>query len=763
MRKSINLSGDWDLFYFEDEPQIKSVEEIESICTNKIKASVPENFEVSLAKSGVIPEDLYKGMATRNNQIFEDYDWWYKKEIQLSRESLDGRLFLNFGAVDCIAEYFVNGVKVYESDNAFIGQRFEISDYVHEGINVIFVHISSAMKYSFSKEYNQYLANCSRDGYQAHLRKPAHSYGWDIFPRAVSGGIWRDVSLEICNGYEVSDFSYYVKSISESSANIVFMAVIDAPYNEFKKDILLNIKGKCGESEFSCSKKIYHCKTCKIDVAVDNPLLWWPYGYGDANVYDVTYELLFDNEVRDSGAITLGIRTAELVRTDTLKEDNHCFKFVVNGVDIMCKGSNWVPLSPYHSEDSKRYKNALELFTDTHCNIVRVWGGGVYEDEFFYDYCDRHGIMVWQDFCMACCTVPVDGNIAENIRQEATWVVKKLRHHPSIVLWAGDNEIDETLAWMGKHSGMNKITRQILPQVVDLNDTKRAYLASSPYMDDESSKTYYEEYTPEGDIYPERHLWGARDYYKADFYTQSRAHFVSETGYHGCPSLDSIKETVDKDKIWPVYNEQWSLHSSDQKGSLDRVKLMEDQIIQLFAFKPDNIDDFICASQISQAEAKKYFIERIRIKKPYTSGVIWWNMLDGWPQMSDAVVDYFFRKKLAYSYIKRSQQPVCLMIDEMHDWHYTLVVSNDTMQSVNGTYKVYDVMTKEILSSGEFKADKNSNEKLSAINLMYSDKKFLVIEWMINNQTFYNHYLCGYPAFDFKMYKQWLEEFEKLV
>ncbi len=764
MKKSFTQNGEWELYYFEDETDFSCPSDMEKNAQNKISATVPANFEVALAQAGVIDKELYKGMTTVENQKFEDFDWWYKKQLDIPSFGMGEHIFLCFGGVDCIAEYYIGDKKVYESDNAFIEQRFEITDYVVSGESaVLYVHIKSATRYAYEQEYNQHLAINCRMGYQAYLRKPAHSYGWDIFPRAAAGGIWRDVSLEVCDGYAISEFSYFVKSIGTNNAYIIFSAVIDAPYRELKKNVQIRITARCGEHQFSHTQNVNHCRLCSAGVWVGSPKLWWPYGYGEPNVYDLTYELVIDGEVKDIGRMNMGIRTAKLVRTDTMLEEGHCFKFVINGVDVMCRGSNWVPLDAYHSRDKEKYQKALALFTDTHCNIIRVWGGGVYEQKEFYDYCDRHGIMVWQDFCMACCSVPFEGKNAENIEKEAIWVVKTLRDHPSIVLWSGDNEIDEMQYYAAeKPSGMNKITREILPKVIYLHDNGRSYLPSSPYLEDATLKKYGYGGEEQYDIYPERHLWGARDYFKARYYSQSKAHFVSEMGYHGCPSVESVKRIVDGDKVWGIYNEQWSLHSSNQNGSMGRVRLMEDQIIQLFGFKPDNIEDFALASQISQAEAKKFFVEHMRVRKPYTSGIIWWNMLDGWPQMSDAVVDYFFEKKLAYSYIKRSQQPVALMMDEMSDWNYKLVATNDTLSDAQGTYKVYDVMTKEVIKQGSFAVGANQNAQLGGIRMMYSDKKFLVLEWEIDKRTYYNHYLCGYPAFDFGTYKQWLAEYGRI-
>ncbi len=759
MTTKICLNKKWDLFYFKTEPAFTDVSEIEKLAENKITANIPENFEISLANAGIIDKDLYKGMTTRDNQKFEGYDWWYKTEFSAPEIKKNEKLFLNFEGVDCIAEYYLNGKNVSYSDNALIPHRFEITDYIEQN-NILYVHIKSAMRYAFEQEYNQFLSLTCQQGFQAYLRKSAHSFGWDIFPRAISGGIWRDVNLEIENEYKVEELSYFVKEINKKSANIVFTTVFDVPYDEMQRAVVLKVKGVCGDSEFFHEHYVSGCKVLRFDLWVDNPKLWWPYGYGEPNIYDLTYELYVDGELKDQGSMNLGIRIAELKRTETMLEKDHRFKFVINGVDVMCCGSNWVPLDAYHSRDKEKYQKALSLFTEANCNMVRVWGGGVYEQEEFYNYCDRNGLMVWQDFCVACCGLPYD-QMYSAIEKEAIYIVKALRHHPSLVVWSGDNEVDEILAINKRPTDMNRFTRELYPRIINMHDTMRSYLQSSPYLAPAEAKNYTYENTP--DVFPERHLWGARDYYKADFYAKSKAHFVSETGYHGCPSVKSVKKTVDENAVWPIYNEQWSLHSSNQFGGLDRVQLMDDQIVQLFGKKMDNIEDFSIASQISQAEAVKFMIERIRINKPYTGGIIWWNMVDGWPQMSDAVVDYFYEKKLAFDYIKRSQQPLCLMIDEMKDWNYTLVATNDTLKPQSGKYKVYDVLNKKTYAEGEFTVEANQNEILTKIRMMYTDKAFLVIAWEIDGKKYYNHYLCGFPEFDFSTYKNWLKEFNKQI
>jgi len=418
----------------------------------------------------------------------------------------------------------------------------------------------------------------------------------------------------------------------------------------------------------------------------------------------------------------------------------------------MCKGSNWVPLDAFHSRDAGRYEKALALVKDIGCNILRCWGGNVYEQHRFYDFCDRNGIMVWQDFSMACRIYPETAEFLKEIEKEVLWVVRALRNHPSIILWAGDNEVDELISSFANPS-INRITRQVIPSILHQNDIGRPYLPSSPYISDAVCQN-------KAGLRPsEEHVWGPRDYYKSSFYKENRAHFISEIGYHGCPSLESIRKFITPEKLWPYQNNsEWILHSSDQAGNDMRVMLMEKQVRQLFGTVPTNPEDYILASQISQAEAKKYFIERMRVGRPEKTGIIWWNLLDGWPQMSDAVVDYYFTKKLAYGYIKRSQAPFCLIADEISHWKTRIFACNDTLGQRSGHFTVTDAETKEVLLDRDFTAEANTSTCIGELPLYYSSRKMLLIQWEANGETGFNHYLCGYPPFDLSWYQNILKE-----
>jgi beta-mannosidase len=523
----------------------------------------------------------------------------------------------------------------------------------------------------------------------------------------------------------------------------------------------LAIHGKCGASSFDAETMVRFAQG-KFEFDVPEPCLWFPLGYGAANLYQVAIEVQDGDRVLARREETFGIRTVELVRTETttINEPGE-FLFRINGEPILCKGSNHVPADAFHSRDADRYETIVNLYRDAGCNIIRCWGGNVYEDHAFFDLCDRAGIMVWQDFSMACAFHPQEAEFLSTIHEEATAVVKKLRNHPSLILWSGDNEVDQGMFAHGMDPAMNRITREVLPQVVFAHDPHRPFLPSSPYYAPEVVSSRDE------NRMPEQHLWGPRDYYKSPFYTRHTAHFVSEIGYHGCPARESLEQFLDASALWPWQdNPQWIAHCTDAIGPQGpfayRVALMAKQIREMFGSIPDTLDDFILASQISQAEAKKFFIEMTRLKKWRRTGVIWWNMIDGWPQFSDAVVDYYFHKKLAYHYIRRVQQPVCLMLDEPENWYCALVAGNDSLRDAHGTYRVRKASGGEILAQGEFHCPANRNILLARLPVSHGEQQLFLIEWEVDGKAGGNHYLLGHPAFQLEAYREWLPQISTL-
>ncbi|MBO9607523.1 MAG: hypothetical protein J7639_16295 [Paenibacillaceae bacterium] len=762
----ISLDGQWQLTYFpQNQFKIENPHELRASGAPRITATVPGNVELDLMEAGVLP-DLYHGSNIRQLRDWERHEWWYETSFETPAASAGKRTELVFGGADCFATYWLNGERIGESDNMLIAHTFDVTGKLRaDGPNALVVRLRSPLLEALQYEYEPSMLALWTNWESLWVRKAPHGYGWDIMPRALSAGLWRSVEVVWHEANEVTDLYAATLKVApdHSSAQLdVFYQFDVADPALFFDGLEIRLTGTSGSSVFQASQPAVFAAG-SMWVTVEQPRLWWPRGYGEAALYELKAELVHRGRVLAARTTTIGIREAELIRSEvTNAEGSGEFLFRVNGVPIMCKGSNWVPLDAFHSRDAARYEQALDLFRDTESNIVRCWGGNVYEDDAFYNLCDRLGIMVWQDFGMACAVHPQAPSFTDKLLAEAKHVLKKLRNHPSILLWCGDNECDQMYIRIQRKPMQNRITRELLPEAVALYDPHRAYLPSSPYLAPGIDSR------PGEQLAPERHLWGPRDYYKSKFYQRSNYHFVSEIGYHGCPNLSSLEKFLDADSLWPWQdNEQWLVHSTETIGWNGpysyRIKLMADQIKELFGAIPDNLPDFILASQVSQAEAKKYFVEMTRLGKWRRTGVIWWNMLDGWPQFSDAVVDYYFGKKLAYHYLRRAQQPVCLMIDEPDSWHVNVHVGNDSLADAAGTYRVWDADSGETLLEGDFAVKANENRKLGSIRISHSDKRVFLMQWTIGGQTHGNHYLLGFPAFALDAYKKWLEPIAALT
>ncbi|HOP55448.1 MAG TPA: glycoside hydrolase family 2 TIM barrel-domain containing protein [bacterium] len=746
MRQKISLSASWDL-YFGPQEDVKSIDEAKEKF-QRITATVPGDVYLDLLNAGLI-EDPFYGRNYFDLRKFEFYQWWYEKEFDLPEEFLDKRFKLIFHGIDTIATIWLNGNLLGKTQDMFVEHEFDVTGLL-KGKNTLIVKIDSPLLWAKEKNYDA--VNVSWEGRDEALwlRKAQHSFGWDIAPRVVSSGIWKDVELREFKDDEIEELYYATSKIEENSADLDIFFKFRTGLKYFEEFLL----------RFTFIDK-YNYKqvfefpvefiTGHLTVKLDNPYLWYPKGYGEPDLYRVKCELLYNGEVLDERVDAIGIRTVHLERTETAEDG--IFRFIINGIPVRARGSNWVPLDALHSRDKERTIPVLELFDDLGCNIIRCWGGGVYESEEFFNFCDSHGIMVWQDFALACARYPQREEFQKVLEEETRKVIRRLRNHPSLILWAGDNECDYAYNLENLLPSDNILTRKVLPSVCKQLDPYRPYLPSSPYLSDMVVRS-------KGKLSPpEQHLWGPRDYYKSRFYTENNAEFISEIGYHGCPNLESLKRFIPEEYLWTWDNDYWRAHSVEhwrtRRRSYNRNELMANQIKELFGFIPEKIEDFILASQISQAEAKKFFIERARFSDNIW-GIIWWNVMDCWPQISDAIVDYYFSKKLAYSYIKRVQEPFFIMISEPEGWYVKVVGINDTLSRKEGTFIISDADGGEKVIDGNFSIEPLSKKVLGMIRVSRGEQKLFIINWQLDGKSYKNHYLLGNPPFSLERYTDWM-------
>lgn len=769
-----SLCGDdWELIYVQNEKLnldgfTEDIEALKQKGYGKVAAHVPGNLEIDLQRAGIIEDPFFAD--NHHKRCCEYYHSFYTRKFFFNND-LENPVLV-FEGIDTFADVYLNGALIGSTDNMLIEHEFDVKDMLVVGQNTLTVHIKPAViearKHQMTLNDFAFRYNCE----SLYMRKAPHMFGWDILPRVVSAGIWKPVYLAERKKERIVEFFCYTSSINcdDNTAQLYFLCNTVLNSDE-SLNYSLHVEGSCGDSQFLYQTSMYHTDVTG-NILLQAPKLWWPIFNGNQDLYDVKVTLLKNDKVIDEYNTRLGVRTVSLDRTSvTDKDGNGEFCFRVNGVRIFCMGTNWVPADALHSRDAERTLKILTLVSDVNCNILRVWGGGVYESDEFYDYCDEHGILVWQDFVMACGSYPQDFSFGKRIFDEAVAVIKRLRQHPSLLVWAGDNEND--LVWLegwGKRGSRNPndnlLTRQIIPHALHLHDFTRPYIPSSPYIDSFA-------YAQKNPILTEQHLWGPRDYFKSVFYKESTCHFVSETGYHACCSPSSIKKFIPKEFVWTakncenwdgIDNNMWIAHACAMECKRDalytfRIRLMANQVTTLFGNTvPYTLEDFCKASQISQAEADKYYIERFRVSKWRRTGILWWNIMDGWPQFSDAVVDYYFVKKLAYHYIKRSQNPVCMIFDEPVNNKLLLYAVNEFHTDMPLSYTVKDMTSNKTVSQGEAVAKAAASTLACKLPVENGEKHFYFIEWTLNGQKYSNHYMTNIIDIDYKEYMGYIEK-----
>ena len=752
-QKYVSLDGDWELFY-EENKRLPSSAEYGTVgalhCSSfaRVSAKVPGNFEIDLMRAGLIG-DVFYGENPLLAQKRENLHLWYARTFEVTDTE---KQKLIFEGLDTYADIYLNGTLVGSADNMLIAHEFPAENLIC-GKNELVVHIKPV--FLESRKHPIGAGSFVHLRYNAEslsVRKAAHMFGWDIMPRILSGGIWRSVRLETVREERIEEI-YMRTSALRKTKSILRLYYQAALKDDFAYDYSLKVEGVCKDSRFEKEIRLWNASGTE-HIEVEAPYLWWTKDMGEQNLYTVTATLMHGDEVIDRVSFRTGVRTFELKRT-SLADENGEFCFYINHEPLFVRGTNWVPMDALHSRDKERLPRALALLGDSGCNMVRFWGGNVYEDESVYDYCDENGIAVWQDFGMGCATYPLNDRMCESLEREVTAVVKKYRQYACLALWAGDNECDEAaLFWRrrGVDPNRNILTRRVIPSVLAQHDPERAYIPSSPYIDSRAYESGRAENTPE------KHLWGPRDYFKSEFYTTSQASFASETGYHGCPAPASMEKFLTPERMWPWQdNPEWQIHATCMEVGEDaqyafRLPLMAKQIKVLFDEEPQELERFAKESQASQAEAMKFFVERFRSGKWARTGIIWWNLIDGWPQFSDAVTDYYYARKLAYYVTKRSQQPICLMFREPENGKLELVGANEYLEDVNISYRVTELKTGVTVAAGTTVLAQNSAQTIAYVDHLPEGMHFYVMEWESAKHSGRNYYVCAPAPYSFDEY-----------
>ena len=734
----------------------------------QIPAKVPGNVLADIVRA-----NLEKDPFLADNSLeFRKYDYIDFEYITtfVTPEFLFGeRVELVFSGVDTIAEYFLDGKSIYKSNNMFVEQHIDITDYTSPlKQHILSVKLQSAVNYARNFTPSAHVRAQDYNYEAVYLRKARHSFGWDIFPRLPGAGIWRPVFIDVKRSTEWNEV--YLRTITILPEGALFylnwsFSTNEEELDDFSAEIILTCKEQTFIHQFTprfvCGKTYFY---------LPNPKLWWPVGSGEQNIYDVELKLFLHKKIVSVKKFHTAARTILLDYKETAQgaeQDN--FNFIVNGKKIYIRGLNHVPVDALHGENANRRFQALEAALDLHCNMIRIWGGGVYEDDDFYDWCDIHGMLVWQDFMFACECPPQDEWFLRDVENEAIAIIKKLRNHPSLALFCGDNECDVIHRGSSPYlpPSHNKITRLVLPEAVGEHSPEVAYIPSSPFISDEVWKS------PTKYLSPELHPWGDRYDWKSNYYHDAfRCCFISEIGYPGINNLSSLKQYIPENdlNITAIQENRASWHThatapfaAEHPSFSFRVNLPLKLVERTFGSFPASFEEFVDKSQIVHAEAMKTFVEQFRVNRNSKGGLMLWNLMDGWPQYSEALIDYYNERKKAYEYVKQASQELCLILPEPTSWRATPVIVNDLSTSASGYWKIFDLANNELLIEGNYSIAGNSCSNLMWFEHRPKAMQMLLLEWSNGNKIYYNHALIGNAPYDYNFYVQNMNNYVNIL
>ena len=655
-----------------------------------LPATVPGSVHTDLMENGII-EDPYYRLVERDVQWVDKVDWEYETTFNIDEETYNKDIIeLRFNGLDTYANIYLNDSLILNTDNMFIRWSVECKNKLKLGNN--------KLRIVFESPINNGLISRDRLGYflpgaendQSQLgglgdkkvcvftRKAGYHFGWDWGPRLVSSGIWQDIELVSWNKAIITDLNIIQNNVSEKSADLEFnisinsevdtdLSLVTVVDNNIIKTQEVNLE--VGENKIS------------FPLVFHNPELWWPNGLGDQKLYDIELMLTDNFNLISTKATSLGLRTIKVVQEpDSIGSS---FFFEVNGHPVFMKGANYIPQDIFLNRPTVQdYIQLIKSAKDANFNMLRVWGGGIYEKDIFYELCDEAGILVWQDFMFACAMYPGNAEFLENVKDEAIQNVIRLRNHPSIALWCGDNEIlsawnrwgwkENVLENQGQDivdtvwKAYDDVFHNILPEIVEKYDPQRMYWSSSP-----SSGFGELENGKSGD----NHYWGvwwAKEPFSS--YEKEIPRFMSEFGFQSFPEFNSVKKyTTEED--WDIYSEVMKSH---QRSSIGNVTIEE--YMNRDYNPPQDFPMFLYVGQLLQARGIVIGIEAQRRAMPHCMGSLYWQLNDCWPVASWSGIDYYGNWKALHYRVKDAFKETIISTTET-DEVFNLSIISDKLEN----------------------------------------------------------------------------------
>jgi beta-mannosidase len=651
-------------------------------------AGVPGMVHTDLLNNGLIPDPYYADNESKLQWI-ENADWEYRRSLQIGRELLNrNHLDLVFQGLDTCADLYINGQLVLSADNMFLEWRVDIKPHLREGANDLLIVFHSPIKAAAQVAAQDTWSHRTTVAEKAYLRKAAYMYGWDWGPRFVSSGIWKPVQLEAWDNLRISDFSIRQLNVNPEVANLTAKVEIQAA-----KSGPATVTVRCDSTQ-TCTgltrNIILQSGTNQIDIPIDviHPALWYPAGYGKQPVYHFTASVMESNKITAVRSTRTGLRSVVLRRDPD--QWGRSFEFVVNGIPVFAKGANVIPFDNFPARvQAETIRQFLQSTRDTNMNMVRIWGGGYYETEEFYDICDDLGIMVWQDFMLADIRTPGTYSYKENIAREAEYQIKRLRNHPSIVLWCGNNETEST--WRGWRNSFKTslpvevsakmwedyltVSSGILARIVAQLSSGTPYWPSSPSADGEDTSDAWQS----GDMH-DWSVWSGRA--PISDYEKHYPRFMSEFGFQSFPDMRTIQAFTSPEDRAGIMTPVLRAHQKYDQGNT----VLQDYVLRYYR-QPKDLAAFSYVSQLLQAEAIKTDVEHLRRSRPRSMGALFWQLNDCWPGISWSSIDYYGRWKALQYYARRFYSDL-LVSPHVEDGAVAVYVVSDRTEAVTAELSV---------------------------------------------------------------------------
>ncbi|MDO5519663.1 MAG: glycoside hydrolase family 2 protein [bacterium] len=680
MKSILSLNGKWNLRMI-GENEFQTKEEY-------IEATVPGTVYSTLVEQGIMPDPYYRINELKATKLM-DNEFEYRKHFQVNKAMLSGdELLLHFDGIDTLADIYVNETYLGFVSNMHREWEYDVSKIVKIGENEIRVHIYSPTKYIKEENEKCYTGGSLEcmEGYP-HLRKAHCMFGWDWGPRLPDAGIFRGVQLVSYKTAKIEDI-YITQKHENGTVELSF----DVKVNELKKkkthmddyDIMITVVSNAGETYTSKNGE---------SIVIENPKIWWPNGYGEQPLYEVIVELMqADGVVIDQRKKQIGLRTITVRQEKDEWGTSFCHE--VNGVCIFAMGADYIPEDNLLGRTNRlRTLMLLTKAKEANFNCIRVWGGGYYPDDYFFDICDELGLLVWQDFMFACSSYELDDAFEENISEEIKQNIRRIRHHASLALYCGNNEMETQMYYkVWKPSNKQyydyiKIFEYIIPKLVKEVDPNTFYWPSSP-----SSGGNYDE--PWDENRGDTHYWDVWHGEKPiTEYRKFYFRYVSEFGFQSFPSIKTVRSFT-KPEDRNILSRVMEMH---QRNAMANGKIMK-YISQTYLY-PSSFENVIYTSQLLQMDAIRYGVEHWRRNRGRCMGAIVWQLNDIWPTASWSSIDYYGRLKALHYGEKRFFAPIIISCEEKGEISErrscidepkeieksaTLNVANETREDVTG-------------------------------------------------------------------------------